>query len=226
MAKRLVYELKKIKKDYNNTTGLNVKHLQCHPGTIYGIIGPIGSGKTTLLKILGGKLKPTTGELIFDGEEFKSNWRGKIIPFEDIWYGSLEELDDKKTVSQLFEDNSLLGENNKDSYFHSKDQNRLLSEQIKNLSQGEKSWLIKCLLKNKDPRVVILDDYGIYLDRKRELELQKTILKMNKVLGTTLILGSNDDRNIRKFASVLIYFDRGHISKIRPGTSHKKSRRK
>ena len=86
--------------------------------------------------------------------------------------------------------------------------------------------MIKCLLKNKDPRVVILDDYGIYLDRKRELELQKTILKMNKVLGTTLILGSNDDRNIRKFASVLIYFDRGHISKIRPGTSHKKSRRK
>ena len=101
MAKRLVYELKKIKKDYNNTTVLNVKHLQCHPGTIYGIIGPIGSGKTTLLKILGGRLKPTTGELIFDGEEFKTNWRGKIIPFEDIWYGSLEELDDKNRISAI-----------------------------------------------------------------------------------------------------------------------------
>ena len=49
---------------------------------------------------------------------------------------------------------------------------------------------------------------------------------MNKDLGTTVILGSHDNRTITKFASVMIYFDNGHISKIRPGISSKQSRKK
>ena len=94
------------------------------------------------------------------------------------------------------------------------------------MSQGEKAWLLKCMLNNQDPRVVIIDDFGVYLDPKRQMELQKTILRMNKDLGTTVILGSHDDRTIKKFASVMIYFDNGHISKIRPGISSKQSRKK
>ena len=227
MQKRLVFELKNVKKEYHNNMVLHIKHLQCHPGTIYGIIGPIGAGKTTLLKILSGRLKPSIGELRFEGEEFQTNWWGKIKPFDTIWYGSIEDLDRNKTVSDLLS-HSYLGtkQKNNDSYFSSKNQKYLLSEKIENLSQGEKAWLLKCMLHNQDPRVVIIDDYGIYLDQKKKMEFQKTILKMNKDLGTTVILGSHDDRDIKKFAAVLIYFDNGHISKIRPGISSKKSRKK
>ena len=227
MQKRLVFELKNVKKEYHNNMVLHIKHLQCHPGTIYGIIGPIGAGKTTLLKILSGRLKPSIGELRFEGEEFETNWWGKIKPFDTIWYGSIEDLDRNKTVSDLLS-HTYLGtkQKNNDSYFSSKNQKYLLSEKIENLSQGEKAWLLKCMLHNQDPRVVIIDDYGIYLDQKKKMEFQKTILKMNKDLGTTVILGSHDDRDIKKFAAVLIYFDNGHISKIRPGISSKKSRKK
>jgi ABC-2 type transport system ATP-binding protein len=226
MQKRLVFELKNIKKEYRNKTVLHIKHLQCHPGTIYGIIGPIGSGKTTLLKILSGRIKPSTGDLRFEGEEFQTNWLGKIKPNENIWYGSLEELDGNKTVSDLLSHFQNGTKKNKDSYFSSKNQNYLNSEKIQNLSQGEKAWLLKCMLHDQDPRVVIMDDYGIYLDQKKKKELQKTVLRMNKDLGTTVILGCHDDRNIKKIAAVLIYFDNGHISKIRPGISSKKPRKK
>ena len=84
MEKRLVFELTNIKKQYHNKTVLNIKHFQCHPGTIYGIIGPIGAGKTTLLKILGGRVKPSVGELRFEGENFQTNWFGKIKSVNDM----------------------------------------------------------------------------------------------------------------------------------------------
>ena len=226
MKKRLVYELKNIEKEYHNNRVLKIKHLQFHPGTIYGIIGPMGAGKTTLFKILSGKEKPSAGKLVYEEEEFKRNWLGKIKPFDSIWYGNIEDLNGKRTVSELLPKTKNTTQiKNNDDYFNSKTNKALLSQKVENISPSEKAWLLKCMLRGQDPRVLILDDYGVYLDHKREIQFQKLILKMNKELGTTIILGSHNDRNIKKFASVLIYFDNGHISKIRPGISSKKSKK-
>ena len=42
---------------------------------------------------------------------------------------------------------------------------------------------------------------------------------MNRSLGTTIILTSPSDIYLKYFASVLIFLDHGHISKIRTGNS-------
>ena len=47
---------------------------------------------------------------------------------------------------------------------------------------------------------------------------------MNRELGTTFILASSSDTNLKKLASVLIYLDNGHISKIRSGLFIKPSK--
>ena len=50
---------------------------------------------------------------------------------------------------------------------------------------------------------------------------------MNNILGTTVLLSSSNDYFLKQFASVIIYLDNGHISKIRKGfkkNSSKKNR--
>ena len=49
-------------------------------------------------------------------------------------------------------------------------------------------------------------------------------MKMNRTLGTTIILSSSSDQYLKHFVSVLVYLDHGHISKIRPGVSRKPNR--
>ena len=45
-----------------------VKDVSFHvsEGEIFGLIGESGSGKTTLTRMLGGFLKPSSGEILFD----------------------------------------------------------------------------------------------------------------------------------------------------------------
>ena len=49
---------------------------QIHSGEIFGLIGESGSGKTTLTRMIGGFLKPSSGEITFEGKNLvKANSR-------------------------------------------------------------------------------------------------------------------------------------------------------
>ena len=69
-----IYDIKGLKKFYEDHPILNIRRLEIHRGTIYGMIGPIGSGKSTFFNILAGVTKPTDGIVKFENEEFETNW--------------------------------------------------------------------------------------------------------------------------------------------------------
>ena len=216
--KRVVYELKDLRKDYGNHTVLQIGHLEFHPGTIYGIVGPVGSGKSTLLCLLSGKEKETSGSLKYDDDTFKTGWFGKIKPNEDIFLASVDFIQENQNVHKALKD---IHPEKVDSiyerYFSKGPQKVLWNKQIGTLSPGEKSWLNNIMAVYSDPRVLLIDDYGTTIDNKMEFDLRKRLIKMNKDLGTTIIAVAPDDFNLKKFAAVLIYLDNGHVSKIRPG---------
>jgi NitT/TauT family transport system ATP-binding protein len=52
-------------------------------GEFLSIVGPSGCGKTTLLRLLAGLLRPTRGELLFDGKPIAGPSRERAIVFQD-----------------------------------------------------------------------------------------------------------------------------------------------
>ena len=217
---KLIYRIENLKKNYGDRTVLQIGRLQIHPGTIYGIIGPIGSGKTSLLKIMAAKDKQSAGLMEYDSESFKTNIFGRLKNCSDIYYANYELLPQNQSISQIVRKNfPKKSENIKSKYFPSGNKERLWTITLGNLSPGEKSWINTILAVEGDPRVLIIDDYGTLIDLEMESEFRKRILKMNRDLGTTIILASPTDQIIRKFASVIIYMDNGHVAKIRSGVT-------
>lgn len=57
---------------YNLVTACNEINLKFEKEKVYSIVGPSGSGKSTLLHLLGGLEKPTSGKVIYRGENIFS----------------------------------------------------------------------------------------------------------------------------------------------------------
>ena len=211
-TKRLIFNVNGLEKSYGSYQALKIGKLEIHPGTIYGIVGTVGSGKSSLLNILAGVEKQSAGTVLYDDKPYQTNWLGKIIVHDEVFYSNNSELvASNQTVSnyvaQKFGKKKNVIENR---YFNGGSFSNLWSRKIGKISQG--------------PRILLIDDYGIFFNTNMEKEFRNQLTKMNRTLGTTLVLSSSTDVHLKNFASVLIYLDKGHISKIRPGISRKPQR--
>jgi len=60
-------EVRDVTKRFGGTAAISHVTLKIAPGSIHGLIGENGAGKSTLAKIIGGALRPDSGEVIVDG---------------------------------------------------------------------------------------------------------------------------------------------------------------
>ena len=220
----LIYKISNLKVNKGNNNILDIGRLKIHRGTIYGIVGPAGSGKTTLLNVLSNKIKQSSGSLNYDDDTFKTNLFGKPLPHPDIKHVRLDDKLKSRKVSKLFKKG--LSDQTLSSYLSKNTKNSILNRSSSTFSKGEIATVNMLIGLDADPRVLLVDDYGIFFDINTERKFYTKLLKMNKDFGTTIILSSPNDINIKSIAPVLIYLDNGHISKIRSGnsTSYSKSR--
>ena len=58
-----------------------VDHLSCEVrrGELLGVIGPNGSGKTTLVNLISGFVKPTSGRILYNGQDITYTAPHKIV---------------------------------------------------------------------------------------------------------------------------------------------------
>ena len=215
--KRLIFKVDRLKKSYGSFDALNIKKLDIHPGTIYALVGPPGSGKTPLLELLSGSQTPSSGCLYFENNSYKTNWLGKIIKHEEIFYNyGYEELGSSLTVDKTI--NKLYGKKSNTimkRHFSGPRFKHLWDRKISNLTKGELHWIGMVLSLESDPRVLLVDEYGIHLTNDMEQDFRSQLKRMNRTLGTTIIVSSPNEALVKNFASVLIFLDNGHISKIR-----------
>jgi branched-chain amino acid transport system ATP-binding protein len=62
-------EGRKICKSFGGVQALSQVDFAVEPATIVGLIGPNGAGKTSLFNVVAGAFKPTSGKVVFDGQD-------------------------------------------------------------------------------------------------------------------------------------------------------------
>lgn len=64
----MILETKNLCKEFKGQKAVNNVSIHVEKNAVYGLLGPNGAGKSTTLKMMTGILKPTSGEILFDGK--------------------------------------------------------------------------------------------------------------------------------------------------------------
>ena len=63
----LVIDVVALTKKYGKRTALAQMNLQIRSGEVFGLMGPNGAGKSTFIALLATLLKPTSGDILYNG---------------------------------------------------------------------------------------------------------------------------------------------------------------
>ena len=62
-------EIRKLTRFFGGLTAVFELDMEVSQGQVFGLIGPNGAGKSTALNMIGGTLRPTSGQIIFNETE-------------------------------------------------------------------------------------------------------------------------------------------------------------
>ena len=190
-------------------------------GQFIGLIGHTGSGKSTLVQHLNGLLKPTTGNIYYNGADIndadynKKELRSKvglvfqypehqlfeIDVFKDVCFGPKNLGLDRKEV-ELRAYAALKQVGIEDEYFY---------QSPFDLSGGQKRrGAIAGVLAMK-PEVLILDEPTAGLDPKGRDEILDQIAKLREETGMTVILVSHSMEDVAKYVDRIIVMNKSRV---------------
>ncbi len=218
--------LDKVSHIYGEDTTMAVKALDkislvIPDGQFIGLIGHTGSGKSTLVQHLNGLMRPTSGNIYFNGQDIdesdfdKKMLRSKIglvfqYPehqlfetdvFSDVCFGPKNlGLSKKEIELRAYEALKLVGL--EDEYFY---------QSPFDLSGGQKRRVAIAGVLAMKPDVLILDEPTAGLDPKGRDEILDQILKLKVETGITVLLVSHSMDDVAKYVDRIIVMNRGSI---------------
>jgi putative ABC transport system ATP-binding protein len=192
--------------------------LTLEAGDITCVMGKSGSGKSTLLRQLGLIDRPTSGQILFDGEDVTRLSDGARARMRLTYLGYIFQefalLGELTAHENVYLPGMMLGGPTRD---HRKRAVELLAmvglgERIhhkpKELSGGEQQRVAIARALINNPRVLFADEPCANLDTISSEVVMQTLLKLNRELGITIVFVSHDPDD-KKYAGRLIYLKDG-----------------
>lgn len=203
-------EIKNLTRKYLTRAAVDGVTLTVEPGKTYALLGPNGSGKTTLMKMIAGLTKPTSGEILFDGEAVGVSTKAKIayMPTENYFYNYMSIADAGRYYADFFKD------------FDSEKFERMLQrmdlnakDKIRQLSSGMAAKLRLALTLCRDAELMMFDEPLNGVDILTRAQVVNEIVE-NRASGRSMIISTHLVDELDPYIDYAIYMKHGVIEKM------------
>jgi lipoprotein-releasing system ATP-binding protein len=177
--------------------------LEVSAGEIVVIMGPSGVGKSTLLHLIGGLDRPTSGDVLIDGDDLFSLrdkelavFRNKAIGFVFQFHHLLPEFSALENVmipGMIHGRDMSVVTEGANSIMDEIGLGERLSHKPSELSGGEQQRVAVARALVNNPRLVLADEPTGNLDKNNSEALYELILELNKKHGQTFIIVTHNE---------------------------------
>ena len=199
-----------ITKMFGSKKAVDQVSLKLEPGHIYAMLGPNGSGKTTWMKMAAGLIKPTSGQMLYEGKPVGIESRKSVayMSTEPYFYSWMSVADAGKYYADFFEDFSPA------RYDELLTQMELTGDlKIRALSSGMMAKLKIAVTMARDARVYLLDEPFNGIDLLSRDEIRKSILDA-AMEDKVLLLSSHLVEEMETIADEAIYIKSGKLAEF------------
>lgn len=207
--------------------------LEIRTGSITGLIGPNGAGKTTLFNVIAGRLPPTSGRVLMDGEDITGLpphelfHKGLLRTFQIAHeFGSMTCLENLMMVPARQKGETLMN-----AWFNRKAVaaeeeairqkardvldfltiSHLADQKASQISGGQKKLLELGRTMMVDAKIVFLDEVGAGVNRTLLNTIGDAIVRLNKERGYTFCVIEHDMDFIGRLCDPVICMAEGKV---------------
>ena len=200
-------ESRELTKVFGSKTAVDHITMKLEKGHVYAMLGPNGSGKTTWMKMAAGLIKPTSGEVLFQGKpvDIASRKHVAYMSTEPYFYSWMTVKDVGKYYADFFEDYS-------PDRYQSMLKRMGLTEDLKtkSLSSGMMAKLKIAVTMARDAQVYMLDEPFNGIDLLARDEIRESILEY-ATQEKLLLLSSHLVEEMEAIADRAVYISQGRL---------------
>ncbi|WP_275421280.1 ABC transporter ATP-binding protein [Fervidibacillus halotolerans] len=211
-----------LSKRFKHVQAVKEVNMHIQQGEIIGLLGPNGAGKSTTISMISTLLKPTGGDVYFNGKSIikdPKSIRRKlgVVPQEIALYldltaeenlqffGKINGIKGKKLKSRIEEVLEWIGlaERRKDV--------------VKKFSGGMKRRLNIGVALLHEPEIIIMDEPTVGIDPQSRNYILETVRRLNQQKGMTVLYTSHYMEEVEYLCDRIYIMDQGEV--IASGTN-------
>jgi branched-chain amino acid transport system ATP-binding protein len=223
---QVILQTQKLTKAFGGLIAVNNIDMDFYTGELRAIIGPNGAGKTTYLAMIMGRLKPTSGKILFKGRDitglppYKVFRLGisttfqltSIFPdltvYENVWVAAQSRCNGY--MNPLIHHRRLKeAESRVERVLKQLNLDSVAAEPAGSISHGEQRVLEIGIALATDPELLLLDEPTSGMSAKEASEMATLIKEIAK--EKTVILVEHNMDVVMRIADKITVFDKGKI---------------
>ena len=202
-----ILEVKHLKKTYRDLVAVQDVSFTVGEGRCFGLLGPNGAGKTTTMEIVENIIEPTSGTILYKGNERSSSFREEIgIQFQHTsLLNFLSVHETLRCYQKLYQKTAEL-----DWLIERCNLSPILTQKNNQLSGGQRQRLMLALALLNQPDLIFLDEPSTGLDPQSRRHLWDIVEDIKRD-GKTIILTTHAMEEAEFLCDTIAVMDQGMI---------------
>ena len=211
----MLVEMRNPTKHFGQTRAVQDFTVTLPDGELVSLLGPSGCGKSTVLNMLAGILKPTAGQILFDGEDVTGlppERRGIGLVFQN--YALYPHMSVLNNISFPLEIQKVPRQERLQRAKAMADMvhvGNLLNRRPKELSGGQQQRVAIARALVKNPQLLLLDEPLSNLDARLRLEMREEIRRIQQETRVTTVFVTHDQEEAMSISDHIALMNAGYL---------------